>query len=110
MLNTAAHRLVSLELYGTVQDRVSFLTDFAAIAPGLSFHSQDTLLGDLLVLAAQGARGELPERTVWAQELLPAEFTERPFPRRLALPLQEERTEHRTPENRPLLIITIVHV
>jgi hypothetical protein len=102
--------LISLEFDGAIEYCVSVLAHFASIAAWLPFQSEDAILDDPVVFAAQRARGELPERTVWARELLPAQFAEVFFAWRLDFALQEERAQHRTPENRPLLIITIVHV
>jgi hypothetical protein len=48
----AAQRLISLELHGAIEYRVSFLAHFASIAAGLSPHSQDPVFGDPFVLAA----------------------------------------------------------
>ncbi len=54
-----------------MEHRVSLLSHFASIAARLSPQSLDTILDNPVVLAAQGACGELSELTVWAKELLP---------------------------------------
>ncbi len=101
--------LFSFEFDGAIE-YVSLLAHFTSIAAWLSLHGQDAILDDSVVFAAQSARGELPERTVGTKELLSAQFAKVFFARWLDFPLQEERAKHCAPENRPLLIITTVHV
>jgi len=101
--------LIAFQLDGPRQHLVAPLAHAAQIAPLLAPQRQHAMVDDPVVFAAQRACRERARLTVRATELPAAQFTETFFPRRFDFALQQKRSQHRAPENRPLLIVTIVH-